>query len=166
MKQPTCEIRISDVLYGELHRHLFPGDHDEHGAVLRAGLCQDADRVRLLVRDFVPADFGTDYVEGQIGYRALAPKFIHKQITVCRDERLVYLQYCSDTHHRHWFVLLMKRLAAVADVEVAHLALDAARVEAPAAADAAALCNLVKQLVAPLRQSLRGEGPQLAASCV
>lgn len=91
MKQPTCEIRISDVLYGELHRHLFPGDHDEHGAVLRAGLCQDADRVRLLVRDFVPADFGTDYVEGQIGYRALAPKFIHKQITVCRDERLVYL---------------------------------------------------------------------------
>lgn len=91
MNQPTCEIRISEAQYGELHRHLFPGDRDEHGAVLRAGLCQDGTQVRLLVRDFIPAKFGSDYVAGRIGHRALAPQFIHKQIIACRNERLVYL---------------------------------------------------------------------------
>jgi hypothetical protein len=91
MNLPACEIRISDTQYRELHRHLFPGDRDEHGAVLRAGLCQEGDIVRLLVRDVIPAQFGSDYVKSHIGYRALTPQFIHKQITSCRDERLVYL---------------------------------------------------------------------------
>lgn len=91
MSQPTCEVRISESQYGDLHRHLFPGDRDEHGAILRAGLCQDGDRVRILVRDVIPAKFGTDYVAGKIGHRALTPQFIHKHITTCRNERLVYL---------------------------------------------------------------------------
>ena len=60
---------------------------------------------------------------------------------------------------------LMERLAAMAHVEVAHLALDATRVEAAATADAATAGDLVEQRVAPLRQALRGEQPQLAASC-
>jgi hypothetical protein len=61
-------------------------------------------------------------------------------------------------------MLPMKQLAAVANVEVAHLALDAARVEAPATADASPARDLVEQRIAPGRQSLRGERPQLAAS--
>ena len=60
---------------------------------------------------------------------------------------------------------LMERLAAMANVEVAHLALDAPRVEAPSAADAAPACDLVEQRIAPAPQALRGERPQLAASC-
>ena len=97
MNRPTCEVRIADTEYAKLHRHLFPGGHEEHGAVLRAGFCQDGDLVRLTVRDVIPAQFGTDYVEGRIGYRALSPQFIHKQITACRDERLVYLA----VHNHH-----------------------------------------------------------------
>jgi hypothetical protein len=52
---------------------------------------------------------------------------------------------------------LMERYVTMADVEVAHLALDAARVEATATADAAATRDLLEQGVAPLRQALRGE---------
>jgi hypothetical protein len=60
---------------------------------------------------------------------------------------------------------LVQALAAMADVEVAHLALDPARVEAAAAADAATASDLLEQRVAPRRQALRGERPRLAASC-
>ena len=58
----------------------------------------------------------------------------------------------------------MERFAAMANVEAAHLALDAARVETPATADAAPARDLLEQRVAPARQALRGERPQLAAS--
>ena len=61
---------------------------------------------------------------------------------------------------------LMQLGAAVPDVEVAHLALDAARVEVPAAADAPAAGDFGEQRRAPSWQALRGERPQLAASCV
>jgi hypothetical protein len=60
----------------------------------------------------------------------------------------------------------MERCAAAADLEVAHLALDASRIEAAAATDAAAAANLIDQCVAPAFESLRGGRPQLAASCV
>ena len=73
-------------------------------------------------------------------------------------------QYCSDTKRRRRLMLLVKQLAAMADVEVAHLASDTARIEAPAAADATTPCNLVEQRIAPGSQALRGEQPQLAAS--
>ena len=52
---------------------------------------------------------------------------------------------------------LVEQLAAMTNFEVAHLALDAARVEASSAADAATAGDLVEQRVAPLRQALRGE---------
>jgi hypothetical protein len=44
----------------------------------------------------------------------------------------------------------MEQRAAMADIEVAHLALDAARIESPATAHAAAGGNLVEHRVAPL----------------
>lgn len=62
-------------------------------------------------------------------------------------------------------MMTVQRLATVADVEVAHLALDAAGVEVTAAADASTARNLGEQCVAPLWQALRGERPQLAATC-
>ena len=57
----------------------------------------------------------------------------------------------------------MEQFAAMANIEVAHLALDATRIEPPTAAHAAAGGNLLDHRVAPLRQPLRGERPQLAA---
>lgn len=56
--------------------------------------------------------------------------------------------------------------AAVAYTEVAHLAFDATRVDAPAAADAAAAGDLVQQRIAPGLETLRGERPRRAASFV
>ncbi|MES2056056.1 MAG: ThiF family adenylyltransferase [Pseudomonadota bacterium] len=87
----TCDILISGDDFDQLMSHLYPGDHDEHGAVLKAGVVRDGAELRLLVRSVTPARAGTDYVESKIGYRALHPTFIHRQITQCRDEGLAYL---------------------------------------------------------------------------
>ena len=66
----------------------FPGDQDEHGAILRAGIVRNGPSLRLLIQDVRPAEFGTDYVAGRYGYRALTPTFIHREILQCRDARL------------------------------------------------------------------------------
>lgn len=86
-----CDVWISDADHARLMDHLYPGDQDEHGAILRAGIVETGDKLRLLVRDIALAEPGIDYVDGQYGYRALKPTFIHKHITGCRDERLAYL---------------------------------------------------------------------------
>jgi hypothetical protein len=86
-----CRIRISRNDYKMLTDHLFPGDGDEHGAVLLAGMsCSSAEQT-FHVREVHIANEGTDYVEGKIGYRALSPTFIHKMITRARDQKLTYL---------------------------------------------------------------------------
>jgi hypothetical protein len=56
---------------------------------------------------------------------------------------------------------LVQHFTPMADVEVAHLALDPTWIEAPTAADAAAARDLVEQRVAPSRNSLRGNGRSL-----
>jgi hypothetical protein len=65
-------------------------------------------------------------------------------------------------------MLLVQLVAPLADSKVAHLALDAARVEATAAADALARAlargDLLQEGGAPALQPLRGEGPRPAAS--
>jgi hypothetical protein len=86
-----CRIRIAQEHFDTLHRHLFPGDNDEHGAVLLAGISQTNGQLTLLVRELHLAVDGVDYTEGKIGYRALNPSFIHRLITRARDEKLVYL---------------------------------------------------------------------------
>jgi hypothetical protein len=87
----TVRIRIGRRHLDELMAHLFPGDRDEHGAVLLAGISKRPDGLTLLVREIHPAVFGDGYVEGTHGYRALAPRFIHRMITRARDEGLAYL---------------------------------------------------------------------------
>jgi hypothetical protein len=86
-----CRLRITRDDFDMVTRHLFPGDGDEHGAVLLAGISQPGGRLTLHVREVHVANEGVDYVEGKIGYRALAPKFIHRIITRSRDEKLAYL---------------------------------------------------------------------------
>jgi hypothetical protein len=86
-----CDVSITGEDFDRLMGHLYPGDDDEHGAILKAGIVTVGDRLRLVVRSVVLAKPGIDYVEGKIGYRALDPAFIHREITNCRDERLAYL---------------------------------------------------------------------------
>jgi hypothetical protein len=87
----TCRVRIARHDFDILIDHLFPGDQDEHGAVLLAGTSCVAGQLVLHVREVHLAEEGSGYVEGSIGYRALTPKFIHRLITRARDERLAYL---------------------------------------------------------------------------
>lgn len=86
-----CRLRIAREDFAIVTKHLFPGDGDEHGAVLLAGVSHPGGQLTLHVREVHLAKEGVDYVEGKIGYRALTPKFIHRLITRARDERLVYL---------------------------------------------------------------------------
>jgi hypothetical protein len=86
-----CRIRIAHDHFAILHDHLFPGDNDEHGAVLLAGMSHTNGQLTLLIREVHLAVAGVDYVEGKVGYRALHPRFIHRLITRARDEKLVYL---------------------------------------------------------------------------
>lgn len=86
-----CRLKITREDYLRVMRHLFPGDEEEHGAILLAGLSHTNGDLTLLVREVHLAHEGLDYVEGKIGHRALTPTFIHRLITRARDERLVYL---------------------------------------------------------------------------
>jgi molybdopterin/thiamine biosynthesis adenylyltransferase len=86
-----CSLRIAQEDFDTLKNHLFPGDFDEHGAVLLAGVSRPLGQLTLHIREVHLAEEGVDYVEGKIGYRALSPKFIHRLITRARDERLAYL---------------------------------------------------------------------------
>lgn len=86
-----CSLRIAQEDFDTLKNHLFPGDFDEHGAVLLAGVSRPSGQLTLHIREVHLAEEGVDYVEGKIGYRALSPKFIHRLITRARDERLAYL---------------------------------------------------------------------------
>ena len=78
-------------LYEDLHRHLYPGDFDEHGAVILAGICESDRGLRLIARELHLAIDGVDYVPGQRGYRMLKAEFIQSRILRARDARLVYL---------------------------------------------------------------------------
>src|SRR6266699_681755 len=78
-------------LWKVLEAHLFPGDGDEHGAVIAAGMAESERRVRLLARELFLARDGSDYVPGQRGYRMLTAKFVRDKALYCRDERLAYL---------------------------------------------------------------------------
>jgi hypothetical protein len=86
-----CRLRIARQDFDIINHHLFPGDHDEHGAILLAGTSHARGQFTLHVREVHLAQEHIDYVEGKIGYRALSPQFIHRLITRARDERLVYL---------------------------------------------------------------------------
>ena len=84
-------LRIPPDLMDQLTAHLFPGDGDEHGAVIAAGMAQTSRGVRLLASDLVLAEDGIDYVPGKRGYRMLTASFVTDNILRCASDRLVYL---------------------------------------------------------------------------
>lgn len=84
-------VRLPQPLYDRLHAHLFPGDGDEHGAVIAVGITETARGVRLLGRELFLAEDGTDYVPGIHGYRALTAQFIAEKAGYCGEEKLGYL---------------------------------------------------------------------------
>ena len=91
LNQSDARLVISKSQHDRLWKHLFPGDGDEHGAVIAATLVLTDRGIRLLVRDVIPATDGVHYVPGEYGYRALTPQFIYKALHHCRERGLCYL---------------------------------------------------------------------------
>ena len=90
MSTPWSLVIPSDLLE-RLSAHLFPGDGDEHGAVICSGMVETSRGIRLLARDLVLAEDGVDYVPGKRGYRMLTASFVTENILRCAADRLVYL---------------------------------------------------------------------------
>jgi hypothetical protein len=86
-----CSFTFPEKLYSRLAAHLFPGDNDEHGAVISMGASRTKRGVRLLARDLFLAHDGVDYVPGQRGYRMLTADFVREHIRYCRDQGLGYV---------------------------------------------------------------------------
>src|SRR2546425_4079212 len=82
---------MDERLYDELHHYLFPGDGDEHGAIIMAGIAESERGIRLLARELIPARDGVDFIPGKRGYRALAGHFVAEAAERCANEGLVYL---------------------------------------------------------------------------
>ena len=78
-------------MYSEICSHLFPGDGDEHGAVIAAGLAAVGGDMRLLGRKLIIARDGVDYVAGERGYRMLTANFVRDAAIHCRDGGLAYI---------------------------------------------------------------------------
>ena len=87
----TWRLTLPASLYRELQAHLFPGDGDEHGAVILAGMCESERGTRLVARELHVAQDDVDYVPGKRGYRMLKAEFIQPRILRARDRRLAYL---------------------------------------------------------------------------
>jgi hypothetical protein len=85
-------LTIPEAMQERLYAHLFPGDGDEHGAVLLAGVQRRPDgQLRVLARELALAVDGTDYVPGRHGYRMLRAEFLQPYALKARNESLAYL---------------------------------------------------------------------------
>ena len=87
----TVSLRLPQAMAAELRAHLFPGDGDEHGAVIGASVVETGRGVRLLGRRLYLAKDGTDYLPGQRGHRVLTADFVRRCALACADEGLAYL---------------------------------------------------------------------------
>lgn len=86
----NIEFRIPRGMFTNLRHHLFPGDKDEHGAVIAAGLTQSPRGTRFLARKLFIARGGVDYVPGKHGYRALTADFVARVSNFCAQNKLSY----------------------------------------------------------------------------
>ncbi len=85
------QLIIPGSLWDELEHHLFPGDHDEHGAVMTAGLVDTERGTRLLARELFVAEDGSEFVPSPNAHRQLTAEFVNRRIRHCRDQKLAYL---------------------------------------------------------------------------
>ena len=85
------DLILPAKLKNGLFTHLFPGDGDEHGAVISAGVVHTDRGLRLLAKDLFLAKDKVDYVPGERGYRMLTPRFVMERACNCRDQDLAYL---------------------------------------------------------------------------
>lgn len=85
------DLTMPALLKRDLLAHLFPGDGDEHGAVIGCGVVQTERGMRLLARELILAEDGVDYVPGKAGYRMLTARFVMSCADRCGESGLAYL---------------------------------------------------------------------------
>ena len=86
-----CTLTIPFRMFTGLRSHLFPGDDEEHAAVILAGTHTRRDgTVRLLARHLYLARDNEDWIRGEFSYN-LHARFINKYIDLCVKEDLVCL---------------------------------------------------------------------------
>ena len=93
-KGKYCTILFPSQQFSDLHDHLYPGDDDEHAAVLLAGMhLRKNGEVRLLIRKTYLVEDGVDWVPSRSGraYRQLNAPYIHQKLDECAEEQLIYL---------------------------------------------------------------------------
>ena len=84
-------LKLPTRLAAELQAHLFPGDGDEHGAVIGAAVITTGRGTRLLGRSLFLAEEDVDYVPGERGYRMLTADFVRRCALACAADGLAYL---------------------------------------------------------------------------
>lgn len=91
MTDTPTTMRLPPDLAIELRDHLFPGDRDEHGAVIAASV-KDTPNGRVLYghRLFLARD-GVDYIAGERGYRMLTASFVRDCAIECHRLGMAYL---------------------------------------------------------------------------
>lgn len=92
-------LRITGKMMRQLEAHLFPGDDDEHGAVIGVSLVTTARGTRLLGRRLFLAEDGVHYLPGGNAYRMLTAAFVRDCALECANEGLGYLAvHCHRGH--------------------------------------------------------------------
>ena len=133
----SVQLRFRAQDWKKLQDHLFPGDDDEHGAVVLCGQAVVNGQLCLLVREVVPAVDGTDYLPGTRGYRHLHGSFVTRQLRRAKAGELVYLAVHNhggrgtvgfspadlESHKRGYPTLLTLNGAPVGGLVLAHGAL-------------------------------------------
>jgi hypothetical protein len=84
-------LRLTQEMMDELHGHLFPGDQDEHGAVIAASVLRTRRGTRFLGHRLFLARDGVDYVKGERGYRMLTAAFVMDTALACAELGMAYL---------------------------------------------------------------------------
>ena len=84
-------LRLPAAMAAELDGHLFPGDGEEHGAVIGAAVLKTDRGIRMLGRRLFLAVEGVDYLPGQRGHRMLTADFVRRCALACASEGLAYL---------------------------------------------------------------------------
>ena len=85
------DVMLPGAMYRSLYKHLFPGDHDEHGALIATSVVTTERGVRLLGQRLFCARDGIDYVKGVRSHRQLRAEFIATCMDYCRANRLGFL---------------------------------------------------------------------------
>jgi molybdopterin/thiamine biosynthesis adenylyltransferase len=89
--KPVYELRLGGSQWERLAAHLFPGDLDEHGAIILAGVARTKTATTLIAREVITARDGIDYVPGRFGYRMLTADFVREMSDRAAAETLAYI---------------------------------------------------------------------------